>query len=323
MPVPLNLLELTNDRALGIMVYGGPGMRKTLGVASLPYPIRHYDVEGGDGPLLPWTRRTRRIDSSTWKVVPQTTRELAIKLLNPKAQKANAELRIPPAPLIDVIYVDPLEPAGYSKMVDDLTNSDFADYNSISIDPMQDFSRLVQSYSKQQKSHDINEPISGIWQGIQERTAIMLRRLRAQRLKGIFIYLTCSAQIDKDYVDNIMEKRPHGTPPPEPYSVKGTVNMPGKMTEEMQHLTDVMFHVEALNGSPAWYCTPKALPGGVAHWEAKDRLGRLGDLFYTGNMRIVLDQMYGEDIRKQIYASGQKYYKDAGVLGSITPEGSK
>ena len=48
-----SLLALTDFQALGLLVYGGPGSRKTNGIHACPPPILHNDLEGGSSSLMP------------------------------------------------------------------------------------------------------------------------------------------------------------------------------------------------------------------------------------------------------------------------------
>lgn len=303
-----DLLELTLWRAPGFLVYGGPGLKKTLGIHTLPPPIKAWETEGGSGPLLPWVRTTRQYNESKERVVSQELREQAFGMISDKNMDFVREhTRIKPGPYIDLVTFDALDPAAYDILFQEITHFDVHKYNSAAVDSLHEFSKQIQSFSKRQKWGDGGqlEPMEvNIWQPVQERTGILLRKLKNYRDQGVVVYMTSSEQIDKDYVKDPRESKKPGEFPQEPYSVKGTVNMPGKMPNDIQHLIDVMFHAKPVNGEATWVSAQEPLPGGAAHWEAKDRFGRLKTSYHIPNFRKIFDQIYGEDIRAKIYASG-------------------
>lgn len=306
--IPQALLKLTECRALGICPYGGPGMKKSNGIHQCPPPILEIDFEGGAVSALPWVRRRRNWDSQEWTDYTQEERELvynqATKGLDASQLTSEYGVVVKPAPYIDLVWFDPLEWGAYEKVVELIGNFDSSYYNTLAIDGLKDFSQETQTFSKGQGNW--KETMSGMmWGGAQERLAILLRKARDYRNKGVFIYLTAGELIDKDYVKDPREMK-KGDQPQEPYSVKGTVNLPGKMAGELQHLVDCMAHARPVNGKATWVFTPEPLPGGVAHWEAKDRTGRIKELWSPPSVRRILDQIYGEEIRRQIYAVGRE-----------------
>ena len=130
-----------------------------------------------------------------------------------------------------------------------------------------------------------------------------LRKLRNYRDAGVFVYLIGSEDIAKDYVDSPMSRK-KDEPKQEPYSIKGTVNLPGRLAECLSHLPDILCHARLLNGEVTWITEPEPLPGGVAHWDAKDRFGRL-DKYETGDVKKMCLKLYGAEIQKEIYAAGR------------------
>ena len=295
--IPKELLLLTESRALGLLVYGAGGLRKTNSISTLPPPILMFDWEGGAVSVLPWIRRRREWDEGKWTVYPDDIRQKAFDMVG--------EGVIKPSPYIDVISCDPMESDAYSHALEEISNLDLGAYNSVAIDPLYELSAGVQSFSKVQAGISVTDEIKGQWPGIQERTSILLRRLRSYRSSGIFIFLTCSEDVQKDYAKSQWEKRARGAPPPEPYSVKGTLHMPGKMPSSIQHLVDIQLRARTMSGSPIWVAKEEALPGGTAGREAKDRTGRLKDPYCPPNWRSILNQVYGEEGRKAIYAAAR------------------
>ena len=52
-------------------------------------------------------------------------------------------------------------------------------------------------------------------------------------------------------------------------------------------MIDLQFHARMLNGSPWWVTRAEASQSGSFNWEAKDRTGRLGDMYIRPNFRDV------------------------------------
>jgi hypothetical protein len=127
--------------------------------------------------------------------------------------------------------------------------------------------------------------------------------MRNMRDKGVFIYTTCSEAIDKDYVTD-PRGQAAGTGVQEPYSVKGTVNVSGQVVPMVQHTHDVMMRARAMGDNIVWVSQPEPISNSGAMWEAKDRTGRIQDKYSPTNIRTILDQVYGQERRKQIYAAG-------------------
>lgn len=301
MAIPIELLKSTESRALGTVVYGGAGLKKTLAKHTLPGPILDFDFEGGNVSLMPWMRRRRKWNEKDWTDISQETREAALSCIHPDKRSTT----IKASGLIDSIWFDNMDPGSYSQFVMLLGNFDESKYNSLSLDSLAELSFDVQTFSKGVSG--ANDAIStpGLWSPIQERTAIALRRIRNYRDRGVFIYFTGQETIDKDYVND-----PRGTKsgqlPPEPFSVKGSVDIPGKMVNVVQHVTDLMFHTKDLNGNAVWVTKPEPITGGAANWETKDRTGRVKEKYIHPNFRPLFQDIYGEEGRNAIYT----YAKD-------------
>lgn len=302
MSIPLNLLTLTNRSALGTVAYGGAGLRKSYVKHTLPGPILDFDFEGGNVSLIPWLRRQRKWNEKEWSIVTQAEREAAYATIPSDKQGTT----IKPQGLIDSIWYNNMDRASYHQFVGDLGVFDTTKYNSLSLDSLAEFSFDVVTSTK---GHGLEAEAyaegATPWNNIQERTAIQLRRMRNYRDSGVFIYMTGTEQIDKDYVKDPRSKKP-GEQAPEPFSVKGTVNVPGKMVAAVQHVTDLMFHCRMLNMQPVWVTKPEAITSGSdANWEAKDRTGRIKDIYMVPNFRTVFKQIYGEEGYGAIYNSAK------------------
>jgi hypothetical protein len=300
-----SLLALTDFQALGILVYGGPGSRKTNGIHTCPPPILHNDLEGGSSSLMPWIRRRRRYNEKSWTEVSDDLRTQAFLMLSDDNKKfCNEVTRIAPAPYIDVVYYDVLDPASYEEYARVVATFDSKLYNTLTTDSLQELSTETQTYAKKQKGMDPLEPMHvSLWSNAQERAKIQMRKVKNYRDQGVFVYFTCSETIDKDYVTDPRSAQP-GSAPEQPYSVKGTANVPGQLAPTIQHVCDLMIHTRALSGQTVWVTKPEPLPGGSAHWEAKDRTGRISNHYNDPNVRKILDQIYGQEIRKRIYGEG-------------------
>jgi len=307
--IPLELLKNYQGRALGTCVYGNGGLKKTLAVRTLPYPILELDFEGGSGSLGPWTRRIRRWNESKWTTYSQEEREALLELVSPENKKL-ALYRA--APWIDIVSFDTMtsnletksSPA-YDHLNDILGNLD-PTYNSISVDPLVEFSQLTQSQSKMKSGVGVHEPMHvKLWQGAQERAAIMLRRLRELRDKGVFIYSTSSEFIDKDYGEDPREAA-GGKVKEEPYSIKGTFNVPGQLVTKVNHMLDLQFHARSLNSSVVWVTAEEPARSGSFNWEAKDRTGRIPSKYVQPNMRDIISYVYGPEAQKAIYMAGRE-----------------
>lgn len=297
-----DLLQATSGRALGLVVYGGPGLRKTLAAHTLPGPVLLHDFEDNTVPLLPWIRRTRQSSSRQWTEVSQDERLVNWNRLDRKKQAEGRELyNIGPQPLIDVIHYDGLDPASWTHLAENVATFDPQQYSSEMVDSLNEMSFDAQTFSKSQSGVNKLDPmVVKLWAGAQERMKIILRQLRSRRAQGVFVYITSGEHIEKDYVTDPREAK--GGRVDEPYSVKGTIRVPGQLTEDIQHVCNVMLHAKTMMGQPRWASVREALPGGSAHWETKDSTGRLPD-YVEPNWRRVFDHIYGEDTRKAIYDS--------------------
>lgn len=297
------LLAATEFRAPGICIYGGAGLKKTHGIASLPPPIEMHDWEGGTSSVLPWVRRSRDYDESQWLEYTDADRQKALDLLN---EKVRATVKLRPGPYIDIIHYDNMAFEAYDAFVINLGSFDYSKYNSWALDSLQEFSGGAQTYSrgKGNELKTMNE-VAFAWVAAQERAQIALRRIRNYRDRGVFVYMTGSEDISKDYVKNPMEKRERGEAAPEAYNVRGTVNLPGKLAEGLAHIPDILCHARLMSGSITWITEPEMLPGGGAHWDAKDRYGRL-DKFMQPSIRDMCTLIYGKDGKDAIYAAARE-----------------
>jgi hypothetical protein len=302
--IPKSLLAATDSRGVGIATYGGPGLKKTNFVHTLPPPILHLDIgEGGTSSLLPWIRRRRDSHESSWTDYTQEQRQAWFDLLHPDVK---AQVRIKPAAYIDVVHFDNSTVDAYSHLVDVIGNFDTTKYNSLVGDSLQELAIQTQTFSKGVGNETkLMGEVPRAWFGAQERAGMAIRKLRNIRDSGIFVYLTGGEDIAKDYVSNPLEKRAPGAPPPEPYSVRGTVNLPGQLAGALSHIPDILMHARLFNGDVKWVTAPEMLPGGGAHWDAKDRFGRL-DRFESPNFREMSKRLYGEQTTKDIYAYAAK-----------------
>lgn len=313
MAIPIELLRLTDSRAVGICPYGSHGVLKTNAIHTLIPPILSCDFEGGSSSIMPWIRRRRNWDSREWVEYSQEERERVYEMGFGTVEKAQRPYTagytgIKPAPYIDVISFDPMEPKAYLKFYEEILSLDTTFYNSVAIDPLFELSTLVQSFTKglEWGAEKVDEPMQiNLWAGVQERTKIALRRLRSYRDKGVFIYLTCSEDIEKDYVKDPRELKKGEKQ--EAYAVRGTVNLPGKLIKDFQHLIDILFHAKMANGSPAWVIIPESLPAGGAYWEVKDRTGRIKSQggYHAANIKNLLGYIYGEETRDKMYVEGK------------------
>jgi hypothetical protein len=300
MAIPRKLLAATESRALRLSVYGGAGLLKTHSIHTLPPPILHFDVgEGGTGSVLPWIRRRREWDESTWEYYTDEQRQMFFDLV----QQSDKDLHkpLPPAPYIDVIHYDNMEWGAYEKFKEDLANIDYTMYNSAALDSLQEFSELTKTFSRGAGNEGaLMNDVPFAWVGAQERAGIQLRVIRDLANKGIFTYMTASEDISKEYVKQPMSKG-KGEPVEQPFSVRGSVNLPGKLVNAMPHLPDVLMHARSLNGKPTWVTKPEPVaPGSAAWWDAKDRYGRLQD-FEAPNFYQMFGRFYGPEGRRAIY----------------------
>lgn len=300
MSIPLPLLKLTDFRGVGTCVYGGPGMKKTLAVHTLPPPILAHDFEGGMGCLNPWIRRRKQSGDSTWTDVTQEDRESAFSLLRKELQEKTL---IKPSPRIDIISYDTMFSQSWNDFTIFTGNFQPASYCSVVVDSLQEFSFDTQTYSKSLGSMSSTDPMHvKLWGGAQERAAIQLRVLKNFRDLGVFIYLIGSEQIDKDYVNDPREAK-NSKDVETPYSVKATVNVPGKLTGVIPHLVDIMLHARPQNQEVVWVAKPEPLPAGNCSWEAKERWGRL-PMYNLPDFRTICITLYGQENARAIYSQG-------------------
>jgi hypothetical protein len=295
------LLKLSSSRAPGIAVYGATGLHKTGGIATCPPPILMLDIgEGGDARVLPWIRQRREWHTKEWTQYTQEDRQAAFDILE---KDIKAGVRYKPNPYIDVIHFDNMNYESYNPFVELIGDFDVKSYNTLAIDSLQELIVETQTYTKGPNNSflTMNEIPLG-WIRSQERSLVHLRKLRNYRDSGVVIYLTGSEDISKDYVNSPLEKHARGEKPSEPYSIRGTINLPGKLAEALAHLPDILCHARLMNGKTVWVTTPEALPGGEAWWDAKDRYGRL-PRYIDPDVRKIFKQIYGEKTQRAIYAA--------------------
>lgn len=314
MAIPTHLLAATESRAPGFCTYGGPGLKKTNAIATLPPPILMLDTsEGGSGSVLPWVRRRRLATSTTWTVYTDAQREYFLSLLHPDVAKNRALAK--PGPYIDIIQYDNTDPDSFDKFIEDLANFDVEFYNALACDSLHELAELSKTHARGNFDSLMSE-VNWSWAQAQERTAQRLRKIRNYRDQGIFVYLTGADDIAKDYVKNPMDKRKDGESAPEAYSVRGTVDLPGQLAKAVCYVPDVLMHAKlgSVNGQsqPVWCTRPEKLPGGGASWDAKDRYGRLAQ-YEPPNFRLICKKLYGDAGYKALY----EY-----ALGTVVKPGS-
>jgi|HubBroStandDraft_1064217.scaffolds.fasta_scaffold00148_29 hypothetical protein len=297
--IPPSLLTATLGRAPGFCVYGGPGLYKTHAVHTLPPPILHLDVgEGGASSILPWLRRSRLASQREWWVYNDDDRQSFIELLDDATRKL---ILYKPRPYIDTVSFDNTSFEDFDRFTEIVANFDVVQYNSLVLDSLHEFAELSKTNARGAGNYDkLMTEVAHSWIRAQERSAQKLRKLRNYRDSGVFIYMTGSEDIAKDYVQSPLEKRPTGSQAPEAYSIRGTVDLPGKLAGALSHIPDVLCHARLINGRPVWITEPEMLPGGGAHWDAKDRFGRL-ERYETPNFRVLTEKIYGKEAMRAIY----------------------
>lgn len=302
MAIPSNLLAATDSRAPGFAVYGGAGLKKTNACATLPPPILMLDIgEGGTASVLPWISRRRDSSVKIWTTYSQVERESFLSLLDEDTAKGR-HLKSA-SPYIDVIHFDNTRFDAYEELAGTIGNFDTRYYNSLVVDSLQELSVQTQTKAKGNGEGAFMRLMTEVpfgWVAAQERAFQALRRLRNYRDAGVFVYLIGSEAIAKDYVKNPMEKRDAGSPAPEAYSVRGTVDLPGALAGGLSHIPDILCRAKLMNGEPWWVTEPEMLPGGGAHWDAKDRYGRLPK-YVKPNFRDICKKLYGQAGFEAIY----------------------
>lgn len=295
------LLAATNFSAPAIVVYGGPGLKKSLAIHSLPPPVLDLQFEeGGSSPILPWIARVRDYNEKTWRTFSQEDRLLHASLLNEKVKKSY----ISPAPYIDVIKFDVTKAESWEHLKETLGNLDYKYYSSVALDSLQEMSWTSRSFTKGAARMDQTmQSIPFSWSRAQEYVHMALRNMRVLTKEGIVTYMVGSQGISKDYVKSPYEKE-KGEQTQEPYSVKGTVDLPGQLADALPHQPDILCHAVLINNEPAWFTEPQMLPGGVAWWDAKDRYGRLPKLI-TPDVKAMFIKLYGEEGMKVIYGAAK------------------
>lgn len=298
MSIPKELLLLTESRAPGIAVYGAAGLKKTNAIHTLPPPILDLEFEGGTSSILPWIRRKKESGDTPWIEYTQELRQQAYDILN---EKVKATVKIAPAPLIDVIHYDNTTFISYEHFIADVAGLRVNDYCSVALDSLQEFSADAQTFSKGKGNEGaLMGDVNFGWSKAQERAQMALRKLKNYRDQGIVIYLIGSEDISKDYVNSPLEKRKPGQAPAEPYNIRGTVNLPGKLAEGLAHIPDILCHARLMSGNIVWVTKPEPITGGDAFWDGKDRFGRLEE-YMSPSIRTMFVKLYGEEIAKKIY----------------------
>jgi hypothetical protein len=300
--IPKELLKATEDRAAGVVPYGRPGTKKTLGFHTCIPPGLLLDFEGGTAPLSPWVHR-KRTSRGTWTTITQEEREYFFSLIRKEVLASMTQIK--PAPLLDIISFDNTTVQAYEDFIEIVGNFDYTYYNSLGLDSLHEYSGQTQTRAKGpgNELRTMND-VSWSWVRAQEIATTYLRKLRNYRDYGVLLYMTGAEGVSKDYVNNPMSKA-KGEAPPEPYSVMGTVELPGRLAEALVHIPDILVHTRLLNGQVVWVTEPEALPGGGAYWDAKDRWGRL-DRFELPSLRSIMKKLYGEQTYGEIYGYGQE-----------------
>lgn len=296
--ISLDLLRATEGRAVGSLAYGGAGLKKTHAIATLIPPVLLFDIgEGGTASIAPWVRRKRNAGATTWTNYTDADRQLAVDLLR---ESIRGQMPIRPNAYVDIIHFDNMKWESWDFLVQELGNFNLKAYNSLAIDSLQEFSESSKMFSKGQGNEGLlMNDVAWSWVKAQERAQIHLRKIRNFRDSGVFIYLTGAEGISKDYVKNPMEKGGGGQ---EPYSIRGTVNLPGQLADAIGHIPDLLFHARLINNRITWVSEPEPLPGGGAWWDAKDRYGRL-DTYCEPNFRRIFEKIYGKEGMQAIYGT--------------------
>lgn len=308
MSVPRELLLLTESKALVFGTYGSAGLWKTHAAHSLPPPILFNDWEGGTLSVLPWIRRRRDCTEDSWTVYDDATRQQAFDMLLENIRKS---IRVAPAPLIDVVRYHPTNAESYDKFLKNLSMTSTKSYNSLVVDSMQQLSIGTQTHAKGVGNEDKTmTSVNRAWARAQENAYMCLAKLTDVAAKGVFVYVTASEDIAKDYVTDPQSRRAGDQRSEEPYSIRGTVNLPGKLANALPHNPDVLMHARLVTGKPTWITAPEAISeGSGAWWDAKDRTGRLSTyqvpFFYT-----ILKQIYGAETVRKIYAHAPNQVKE-------------
>lgn len=305
--IPRELLSATESRGVGLAVYGATGLKKTHAIHTLVPPILMLDIgEGGSASVLPWIARRKEADAHDWTAYSQEQRESFVGLLSDSVRTG---LKYKANPWIDLIHYDNMNADTWTLVTRDIGNFDYTYYNSIAVDSLQEMSVDAQSFSKG-KGNETAEMHIKLWGPVQERTAIALRLLKNYRDKGVVVYTTSSEDIQKDYVKEPRELKP-GDSVPEPYSVRGSVNLPGKLVAAFPHMPDIVCHVRLLNGNVTWVTQPEPLPGGSAWWDGKDRFGRL-DKYESPDFRLLAQKLWGQEGARAIYARAKEQVQARG-----------
>jgi hypothetical protein len=316
MAIAPELLKATNGRGLAICTYGTAGTRKTLAIATLPAPVLVLDFEGGAGTLNPWIRTILSWSTMEPVTFSQQERLEVFERLDPHIRSL---LPLPPGPYCDVISFDTLEPASWNTFMKVLGNFEHSYYRSLAIDSLQAFSVETQTLSKAMgiNPKDISAvtreiiaqtPMSGqLWSPAQSYAQSVLNLITSIKNRGVMVYLTAGENIDKDYVT---DPRSQTRDTKElPYSILGSVLMPGKMANEVVHAVDLLMHAKphtryqdgATVNNSIWVTRPEPLIGGSgAYWVAKDRYGRLPPVVEP-NFVAILKTIYGEAAARAIY----------------------
>lgn len=306
MSITQDLLWHTLGTAPAILTYGGPGLKKSHLSHTLPPPILFHDWEGGIGSIGPWIRAIRQWDSSDWVRISQEQRESFAAAVPEEARVLKGIAPVPPKPLIDVITYEPMEPGSYDHFALQLGSFDYGRYSSTVVDSLQEFSQGTQTKSKPQSEGKVltrDTLMAGkMWMGAQERAAMQIRYTKELKKRGVVVYLIGSEAIDKEYVTDPLSQKKNEAQ--EPYSVKGTVALPGQLTSIVPHQVDLMFRVRAISGKPMLVLCKESLPSGAC-WETKDRYGRLDQDYYLPSFIPIFKVLFGDDIRK-VYAAGNQ-----------------
>lgn len=295
------LLAATNFEAPMFCTYGGPGLKKSHAIHTLPPVVLVHQFEpGGSASYLPWVRRIRDSSSSEWHSFSDGDREQFNSLLDETIAKST----IKPGPYVDIIRYDINKVASWTEFKGNLGNMDYSAYSSMVIDSLQEMSWETRTVAKGPNQEKMMTDVPFGWVRAQELAQMALRNLGACRKEGVYVYLIGAETIAKDYVKSPMSKE-KGEQTQEPYSIKGTVDLPGQLASSIGHGPDVLMHAKLMNNSPIWVATPEMLPGGTAWWDAKDRYGRLPELNYP-NFRLIMDKLYGTEGRKAIYGNARE-----------------
>jgi hypothetical protein len=179
---------------------------------------------------------------------------------------------------IDVTHYDSDDPQAYDRVLESVANFDKAKYRALAVDSASELEKSTLAKAKSVRGGELIELPD--WNPSGERFGILIRRLRWLAIAyGVQCIVTSNEDIDREYAKgSAFVKDGQKLVMQEPTSIKGLPDLAGKWAKKCCRLFDLIGHSRIVGGArpyPVISFVRESIGGGGAHWEVKDRTGKL------------------------------------------------